>query len=146
MGKQSEGNSDEIKRLYTIILKGGTPFEMMIPFSGVVSHDGVHSLHHVYCTASQLDEVLSMGSTQATVHYESENEEQKAERKLLHRQDLEKIFPTAECGQCFWFDLSTKNLCGAKDWADEQKKASLELHKKALEDIHRCPFMRGQVG
>ena len=146
MGSEGKGNPNQVKRLYTVILKGGEPFEMMIPYSGAVAHDGVHSLHHVYCTADTLDRLLSMGSIEATVHYENESEEQRAERRLLHRQDWEKVFPTAECGACFWFDLSTKNLCGANDWEEDRKKASLELHKKAIEDLHRCPLMRDRIG
>ena len=145
MGSESEGSSDQVKKLYTVIMRGGIPFEVAIPFSGAVAHDGVHSLHHIYCTKETLDMVLSLGARSCMVHYESENEEQRAERKLFHREDLEKVFPTAECGSCFWFDLSTKNLCGAIDWEDERKKASLELHKEAIGSLHRCPIRSNGV-
>ena len=145
MGSEGEGNPNQVKRLYTLILKGGKPFEFFVPFSGAVEHDGVHSLHHVYCTKETLDMILSEAEASATVHYESENEEQRAERSLLHRQDLDKIFPTSECGSCFWFDLSTENMCGAKDWEEERKKASLEFHQEALRDLNRCPIVRSQT-
>ena len=91
MGSESNGNSDQVKRLYTVILKGGNPFEFFVPFSGAVTHDGVHSLHHIYCTKDTLDALLSLGEASSTVYYDSENEEQRAERKLLHRQDLSLI-------------------------------------------------------
>lgn len=146
MGSEGNGNPNQVKKLYTLILKGGKPFEVFVPFSGAVVHNGIHSLHHVYCTQDTLDMILSKGEANATVYYESENEEQRAERKLLHRQDLEKIFPTSECGACFWFDLSTENLCGAKDWEEERKKASLEFHQEALRDLNRCPILRSQKG
>ena len=140
MGSEGEGNPNQVKRLYTVILKGGTSFEVGVPYSGAVAHDGVHSLHHIYCTSETLDMILSLGATSSKVYHESENEEQRAERKLLHREDLQKVFPTAECGSCFWFDLSTKNLCGAIDWEDERKKASLEFHKEAIVSLHKCPI------
>lgn len=140
MGSEGEGNPHQVKRLYTVILKGGTSFEVGVPYSGAVAHDGVHSLHHIYCTSETLDMILSLGATSSKVYHESENEEQRAERKLLHREDLQKVFPTAECGSCFWFDLSTKNLCGAIDWEDERKKASLEFHKEAIVSLHKCPI------
>tara|TARA_R110002153_G_scaffold44414_1_gene125132 strand:- start:29 stop:493 length:465 start_codon:yes stop_codon:yes gene_type:complete len=140
VGKESDGNLDSLKRLYTVVLKGGDPFEVAIPFSGAVEHDGVHSLHHIYCTKDVLDSVLSLGATQCKVYYDSESEEQRAERATLHRQDLDKVFPTSECGGCYWFDLHTENMCGAMDWSDDIKKASLELHQEALEGLNRCPI------
>lgn len=141
MGSESNGNPNQVNRFFTVILKGGNPFEVFIPASGVVVHNGVHSLHHIFCTQEVLDRVLEMAGGKAEVISEGENEAQREERKLLHRQDLNKIFPTSECGECLWFSLGTDNLCGARDWNDARKKALLDLHSKAIEDILKCPLL-----
>lgn len=140
MGSESNGNPNQVNRFFTVILKGGNPFEVFIPSSGAVVHNGIHSLHHIFCTQEVLDNVLVMAGGSAEVISEGENEAQREERKLLHREDLLKVFPTSKCGECFWFSLDTKNLCGAKDWEEERKKASLELHSKALDDLLGCPL------
>lgn len=139
MGNESNGNLN-LKRLYTVIFTGGSEFEIQIPFSGSVYHNGRQSLHHIYCDEETLKQLHTLGAEKVQIRSEGENEEQKKERETLHQQDLEKVFPTAKCAGCLWFDLSTENLCGAVDWEDERKKAVLSLHKKALIDLNQCPI------
>ena len=137
-----QNKSSETKKLWTVVLRGGKIFEVYIPYSDRVYHNGIHSLHHIFCDRETLKYVLSLGGAdlKSEVISGEPNEEQQKERALFSREDWDKSFPCIECPKCFWFDLKTKNHCGLLDWEEETQKASIQFHKKSLMDMNRCPL------
>lgn len=140
MGNSRKGDNNGLK-LWTLVLKGGNSFELFIEGSGAVFHDGRHSLHHIFCNEETINSVLSVfGGSNYLLHSEAETEEQSATRKLFHREDLEKVFPSTACPKCFWFDLEAPSMCGLIDWGLETQKECRQAHKKAVADEKGCPL------
>lgn len=72
---------------------------------------------------------------------EEQTVEQKIERDRLRGVGREeKVWPTATCPECFWFDPTLEDEpCGYVMWKVETIEGALDAHKKARIDVQKCP-------
>jgi hypothetical protein len=127
-------------------IQGGVPFTFQLEGNPTAVHDGVASLFHLMLTEAQKDELCAVieehGCEILDVRAaQKQTEEQKAERDKLRgigRED--KVWPTALCPECFWFDPTQDDeTCGYIVWTVETIEAALDSHKKARADVLDCP-------
>lgn len=139
MGKES-GTSH--KHFRVVHIKGGEPFDIQIPFSGVYSHNGGFSIWQLYCSDKTLATIRSFGGV-VKVYEETQSEEQREERLALMNNDPDRYLLTAKCPTCIWFDPTKEHeqMCQWISADLEYKKSLLSLHSKALEDLNKCPKM-----
>jgi hypothetical protein len=131
--------------LWTFRIRGGRAFACQPEGNPSVVHDGVVSVFHLMLTEAQAKDLTALiESYECEVldarPTESQSEEQKAERDLLRgvgRED--KVWPTAGCPDCFWFDPTLEDdPCGYLMWTVEIIETALDSHKKARLDVQRC--------
>jgi len=137
MGKEFQTNR---KSFRVIKIKGGKPFEILIPFSGVYEHNGTHSLWQVLCPDETIEAIKSYGGV-VEVYEETQSAEQREERLALQNNDPDRYLLTPKCPECIWFDPTRdhEQMCQWISADLEYKKSLLSLHSKALEDLDSCP-------
>jgi hypothetical protein len=140
-------------RLHTVVFKGGSNFELRLPGNPLVRHRGGHTVAHLLLSE---EEKSWINQSFAELHpkveiilreQDGQDEEQKREREILlgiGQQD--RVFLSATCPSCYWFDPMVSNACGFFGW-DVGKRiafAETELGKKAVQD---CPLnpMKGGI-
>jgi hypothetical protein len=122
------------------------PFTFQLEGNPTAVHDGVASVFHLMLTEAQARELTGVIEEHGCEvidarEAERQTEEQKEERDKLRgvgRED--KVWPTASCPECFWFDPTQDDEpCGYIVWTVETIEAALESHKKARIDVQECP-------
>lgn len=133
------GRADR-KSFRVVRIRGGQPFSIEIPFSGVYEHNGGFSLWQVLCFDSALDVIRSYGG-KVDVYEETQSGEQREERLALMNNDPERVFLTPHCPKCMWFDPTRdhEQQCLWVSADPEYKKSLIAIHSKALEDLDSCP-------
>lgn len=142
---------DMTHRLYIVTLQGGdASFSVSVNGNPHIHHDPAKaptSVHTVMLTpegAEELLRVFNVFNVNAAVRCaELMTEEQRVEQeRLLGRMGQEeRVWPTASCPSCFWFDpLQEEVPCGASAWPADVRKAAYEAHASARTDLYKCPL------
>lgn len=131
--------------LWTFRIRGGRAFTLRLKGNPSAEHDGVASVFHLMLTDAQAQELTTLieshGCEILISHKaEGQSDEQKVERDRLRGVDREdKVWPTARCPECFWFDPTLEDdPCGYLMWTVETIEAALDAHKKARVDVQAC--------
>jgi hypothetical protein len=129
--------------LYRLWVREGQPFEFRVPWNMPVEHDGGTTVVHLMLKADQVSEVsdlvASYGCEFDLIPHETQSQEQTTERlTLLGLQRGGRIWPSASCPSCGWFDPLQEMPCGRASWPPETIR-SFETLKKASSDLDSCP-------
>lgn len=138
-------------RLWVVTLRGGDgPFLMSVNGNPRIEHDPSRSpvsVHAIMLTDEGAEEMLRVaevfGVECAVRRVDELTEEQRLEQaRLLGRMGQEeRVWPTANCPSCFWFDpLQEEVPCGASAWPVEVKKEAHKTHETARADLGKCPL------
>jgi len=139
----------EEHELWTFEVRGGSPFGIQAPGNPTVHHNGVLSVFHLMLTEGQAVQVEKVCQSQqcdvVSRPAAGQTEEQHEERlRLLGVGQEEKVWPSASCPECFWFDPLTHNPCGYQSWNPVGVETSLAEHEKARKDVESCPMGVGE--
>ena len=124
--------------LYRLWLRKGTPFTLALEHNPPVEHDGGNTVAHLYLTSTQAEIVREWvgekGCEYRLIPHERQTEEQTKERQtLLGMQRGDRVWPSASCPTCAWFDpLLEGEPCGRAGWPPE----SIEAFDA---DLSHCP-------
>ena len=130
--------------LYRLWLRKGKPFTLQMKGNPAVEHDGGTTVVHLALTDDQAEAVKAL-----VIQYEAEcdlipHERQTAEQQeerqtLLGMQRGDRVWPSAACPTCAWFDpLLEGEPCGRAGWAPEAI-AVFEGTAGPLADLRACP-------
>lgn len=131
--------------LWTFQVRGGEDFYLHVPGNPPTHHDGVMSVFSLMLTSNQAEEITAFlqghGCRVLAQPPQEETEDQKAERSaLLGRSHEDRVWPTAECPSCFWFDPREDNPCGYAVWEQEVVAQALVSHEAARKGLQKCPL------
>lgn len=138
--------------LYIVTLQGGSGGAFTISVNGNprIDHDPARSLvsvHAVMLTNEGAEELLRLvecfGIGAVVRRVDELTEEQRVEQaRLLGRMGQEeRVWPTANCPSCFWFDpLQEEVPCGAAAWPVEVRREAYSTHETARADLDKCPL------
>jgi hypothetical protein len=137
--------------LYVVTLRGGEgAFVMGAGGNPRIEHDpdtsptSVHTLMLTPEGAEQLVRVTEGFGVKCVVRrVEGMTEEQRVEQaRLLGRMGQEeRVWPTASCPSCFWFDpLQERTPCGAEAWPVDVRDEAYKAHASAQVDLDNCPL------
>jgi len=137
--------------LYIVTLQGGEGmFVMSVNGNPRIEHDpetSPTSVHTVMLTPEGAEEIVRVaevfGVAAVVRRVDGMTEEQRLEQaRLLGRMGQEeRVWPTASCPSCFWFDpLQEGTPCGAEAWPVEVRNAAYEAHDAARADFDKCPL------
>jgi len=142
-------------RLYVLTAQGGSgPLSVAVTGNPRIDHDPVQSLsvHTLMLTPEGVEEVVramqALGVTVQVRPLEGMAEEQQVEQaRLLGRAGQEeRVWPTANCPSCFWFDPLQEGVpCGAFAWTMEARREAHAAHEAARVDLDRCPLSHRAV-
>ena len=130
--------------LYRLWLRKGEPFTLQLEHNPPVEHDGGNSVTHLYLTATQAEIlrewVAEKGCECSLIPHERQTAEQTKERQtLLGMQRGDRVWPSATCPTCAWFDpLLEGEPCGRAGWTPEAI-AVFEGMAGPLADLVVCP-------
>ena len=146
------GVSTSSHHLYIVTLRGGVGGAFTVSVNGNprIDHDPARSpvsVHAVMLTDGGAEELLRVAGcfgVEAVVRRVDElTEEQRVEQaRLLGRMGQEeRVWPTANCPSCFWFDpLQEEVPCGASAWPVEVRREAHKTHETARTDLGKCPL------
>ena len=137
--------------LYIVTLQGGKgAFVMSVNGNPRIEHDpgtSPTSVHAVMLTSEWAEEIVRVaevfGVAAVVRQVEGTSEEQRVEQaRLLGRMGQEeRVWPTASCPSCFWFDpLQEEVPCGASAWPLDVRRAAHDTHEAARTDLDKCPL------
>jgi hypothetical protein len=137
--------------LYIVTLQGGEGmFVMSVNGNPRIEHDpdtSPTSVHTVMLTPEGAEEIVRVAEIFGVVavvrRVDGMTEEQRLEQaRLLGRMGQEeRVWPTASCPSCFWFDpLQERTPCGAEAWPVDVRNAAYEAHDAARADLDKCPL------
>ena len=137
--------------LYIVTLQGGEgAFVMGVNGNPHIHHDpdtSPTSVHTVMLTPEGAEELIHVaevfGVAAVVRRVGGMTEEQRIEQaRLLGRMGQEeRVWPTANCPSCFWFDpLQEEVPCGASAWPIEVRRAAHDAHEAARTDLDKCPL------
>ncbi len=112
-------------RLYRLWLRRGQPFTLQFKGNPPVEHDGGNSITHLALTEEQVGvlthELRQRGTEFDLIPHERQTSEQAIERQtLLGMQRGDRVWPSAACPSCPWFDpLLEGDPCGRDGWEVE---------------------------
>ena len=112
-------------RLYRLWLRRGQPFTLQIKGNPPVEHDGGNSITPLTLTEQQVGvlthELRRHKAEFDLIPHERQTPEQAAERQtLLGMQRGERVWPSAACPSCPWFDPLLEGApCGRDGWEAE---------------------------
>jgi len=135
----------ETKRLWTLRLRGGEPFQVQAPGNLILDHDGSDTIHTLLMTDPEVQQVVAWIGKRAHIDMSrsaQETPEQDHERKVLAGK-VPLVLPTPNCPTCIFFDPLSAEHCGVVDWHGEMVLAVVQQHTaKVKEDLKACPLKR----
>lgn len=145
---------DGYRDLWTFRVTGGLPFRLQIKGNRPMVHDGgAESILKSVCTKSQAvrvtHEMKEHYGCRAEMICNQMTPAQRRERKnSLQVLGGDRVFPSANCPGCSWFDTSLDSLCGAglakgEGWENEVVEG-LRFQGKFEEDLAKCPLANSE--
>ena len=133
--------------LWTVTLRGGSPFEMQIPGNPTLEHDGGTTAGHLYVSQ---EEISLIGETceKQGVRFEfapmnSAGSSQKAERKRLFQRPEEISVLCSACPTCPWYDpvtLGDGKTCFLREAPRESSMVLFQASEKFRQAAQDCPL------
>jgi len=144
-----------MKQLWIFKVTGGDPFRLQVKGNPVLEHDGgANNVLQTMCTRPQalaLEAEMQAKGARVEANCPSETAEQKEQRKnLLKVLGNDRVFPSAKCPECSWFDPMIVSLCGAgfsfsgPGWDDDTMKGVMSNEKYAA-DFESCPIREDKI-
>jgi hypothetical protein len=136
-------------RLWTFRIRGGESFSFQLEGNPQIDHGGSVSVFHLMLTAEQVPETVAfIESHAATVldyrQMEGQTDEQREERrKYIGIGQDNRVWPSASCPECFWFDPAQEEPCGFLGWDQSAVLEAVRCHPKSKTDLAACPLERG---
>lgn len=133
-------------RLWTFRITGGTPFAIQSPGNPALTHDGVLTVCHLLVSDDQANEITAAAkgsgcTVQDARPMETQTLEQQHERRtLLGLHGSDKVWPSAKCSACFWFEPLAEPSCGLGAWTEEAIRECFNS-KMALDAMAACPVL-----
>lgn len=130
--------------LYRLWVRKGQPFSFHVRGNPPVEHDGGNTVAHLVLTDQQAEDVATAvtekGCEWDLIPHGHQTQEQSRERQtLLGMQRGDRVWPSAACPSCTWFDpLLEDEPCGKAGWAPEMVAAFGES-PAAEAALKECP-------
>jgi len=130
--------------LYRLWVRKGEPFAFQVSGNPPVKHDGGNTVAHLTLTDEQAEDlacvVIEKGCEWDLIPHERQTAEQSEERQiLLGVQQGDRVWPSATCPTCAWFDpLLSDDPCGKAGWVPEMV-ASFGDGSVAKTALTECP-------
>jgi hypothetical protein len=141
----SDGGNSKVQ-LFRLWVRKGKPFSIHVPGNPEVTHNGGMTLAPLVITQDQavkLKEWLARQDCEADLLPAVQQSKEQAKERgiLLGLNDPNRVFPSAECATCSWFDPlleSPLEPCGRAWWKDSYKEA-FGASVGAQRDAEKCP-------
>jgi len=130
--------------LWTFKVSGTEPFAIQPPGNPSAAFEGGTTVFHFLLAPEQAafveHTIKAQGVKVECWSAATQTEEQHAERlALLGAGKTEADYPSPMCPLCFWFDPTTKGMCGRSNWPSESVVAAREVHEAARKGEADCP-------
>jgi hypothetical protein len=141
---------DLVRQIYVLTVKGGSPFAFQALGNPTIEHDpskAYVSVHTVTLSRLDMDDLvlhtLRYGcEIEARCLDEATEEQQREQMLLLGLMGQEgRVWPTAKCPECFWFDPLNDEPCGGKGWPMDMRREAYRSHPTARQDLDACPLI-----
>ena len=128
-------------RIWTLEVRGGTPFRIDVDNHPSLEHDGAVSLWHTNLEPPQIAAIKEVAENRgATVSvYSDGGEESKRQENELAEKLQKEGWKTERCPLCYFCDLTIPSRCGKLGWGATVLKTAMK-HPEAKESVALCPL------
>jgi hypothetical protein len=134
-------------RIWTVVIRGPTPFLFRTKGNPAAEHDGGMSVHHLVLRQDEIPAirgaVLLSGNRVEIRPMEGQTQRQAEERAQFNTLAQEdRVWPSVKCPTCPWFDPlqpDGTSPCGVETWPPETVEELRRTSSQALEALSECP-------